>query len=178
MECNPTESPCLFNVKEDPCEMINLASTRPLILTIMEESLMKHKITAMPPSNIPNDKKANPKLWKNTWVNWQDSNPMEFLVLEADNEFENLQSLLIAIAGIILGLAIVGIFTVAALRCTEKFKPQKKAFTNSREFKKVQTSDSMVLEMTPNDSNNEKNPENSKKSRDLSTLKNIARSLE
>lgn len=70
--CNPMESPCLFNIREDPCEQINLASDRPMIVLNMERALTRFKQTALPIINVPRDPNADPAKWNNTWVNWQD----------------------------------------------------------------------------------------------------------
>ena len=32
-ECKPMEAPCLFNLREDPCERVNLAAARPQVFT-------------------------------------------------------------------------------------------------------------------------------------------------
>ena len=70
--CNPLESPCLFNLHEDPCEQINLASERPMIVLNMERALDRLRKTALPIRNIPRDPNADPAKWNNTWTNWQD----------------------------------------------------------------------------------------------------------
>lgn len=72
VKCNPLESPCLFNVREDPCERNNLATARPMILTSLENELIKFKKTQMEPQNVPEDLNADPRKWNNTWVPWQD----------------------------------------------------------------------------------------------------------
>ncbi|EFA02715.1 arylsulfatase B [Tribolium castaneum] len=71
-KCNAVESPCLFNIKEDPCEQINLAAERPMIVLNMEMALARFKQTALPIRNVPRDPNADPAKWNNTWVNWQD----------------------------------------------------------------------------------------------------------
>ncbi|XP_043266664.1 arylsulfatase B-like isoform X2 [Venturia canescens] len=73
--CNPVESPCLFNIKEDPCEHINLAKKRPVILVTLEEALLKYRVTAIPEANVPEDPQGDPALWKGVWVSWRDANP-------------------------------------------------------------------------------------------------------
>lgn len=40
-ECRPDISPCLFNIRDDPCEQVNLALDRPLVLHSLEESLQR-----------------------------------------------------------------------------------------------------------------------------------------
>lgn len=71
-KCSLKDSPCLFNIKEDPCERINRASERPNIVLNMEQLIMKYRQTALPPRNVPRDPNADPAKWNNTWTNWQD----------------------------------------------------------------------------------------------------------
>lgn len=80
--CRPTEAPCLFNLRDDPCERVNLASSRPLVLLSLEESLQRLRMTAVPPRNQPADPRANPALHNGTWISWQDQ-PEEVLVFPA-----------------------------------------------------------------------------------------------
>ena len=75
-------APCIFNLKEDPCEMINIANSEPLLIKSLENLLLKYDATAVAPSNVPNDERANPFFWGNLWVNWQDPHPMEFSFCE------------------------------------------------------------------------------------------------
>lgn len=72
MECRPKESPCLFNIRDDPCETTNLANSRPLVLLSLEESLQKYRDSAVPPNNVPADPRANPAHHNGTWTSWQD----------------------------------------------------------------------------------------------------------
>lgn len=71
-KCNLMESPCLFNIKDDPCERMNLASHRPNIVLNMEQLIMKYRKTAVAPSNVPRDPNADPARWNGTWTNWLD----------------------------------------------------------------------------------------------------------
>nr|XP_050849642.1 arylsulfatase B [Vespula vulgaris] len=70
--CKPLEAPCLFNVHQDPCEDNNLAQELPTILKKLQEEVKKFNATAIPPSNLPWNKKADPKLWDHTWTNFGD----------------------------------------------------------------------------------------------------------
>lgn len=74
--CRPLEAPCLFNLRDDPCETTNLASTRPLVVLSLEESLSRYRKSAVPPGNPKSDDpNADPAFWNNTWVNWADHRP-------------------------------------------------------------------------------------------------------
>lgn len=68
--CNPGEAPCLFNVRTDPCERVNLAAARPQVLQSLEEALARYRRTMLPPRNVPTDPLADPALWNGTWTNW------------------------------------------------------------------------------------------------------------
>lgn len=70
--CQPREAPCLFNIRDDPCETTNLAYTQPLVLHSLEESLEQFKKTMVKPLNVPGDPMSNPIYWNDTWVNWKD----------------------------------------------------------------------------------------------------------
>ncbi|XP_014229702.1 arylsulfatase B [Trichogramma pretiosum] len=70
--CYPSKSSCLFNIFQDPCERQNLAAEHPDILQKLEEELVKLNATAIPPGNLPWDKKGNPALWDHTWNNFGD----------------------------------------------------------------------------------------------------------
>ncbi|XP_077289818.1 arylsulfatase B-like [Arctopsyche grandis] len=74
IECNPFISPCLFNIKEDPCEFRNLAFHHQYepILNDLLVTMAKYNATAVPPGNLPIDPKGDPALWQYTWTNFGD----------------------------------------------------------------------------------------------------------
>ena len=74
--CEPMIAPCLFNIEQDPCEMVNLAGKSPLNLIIFETILIKHGLTVIPPSNLDGDPRSDPSLWNNTWTSWTETNPL------------------------------------------------------------------------------------------------------
>ncbi|XP_012279683.1 arylsulfatase B [Orussus abietinus] len=114
VSCDPLDSPCLFNIREDPCEMVNLAKTKPVILATLEDALLKYKVTMVPPSNLDKDPLANPANWNGTWVNWHDQDPMEFL--RELKSSSRLSGTTIAILGILLGLLFLGVVILIAVR--------------------------------------------------------------
>lgn len=71
-ECVSTKSPCLFDLSNDPCERVNLASRHPDMMEDMEQTIEKYRKTALKPRNVPRDANADPALYNNTWTNWQD----------------------------------------------------------------------------------------------------------
>ncbi|XP_003705279.3 arylsulfatase B isoform X1 [Megachile rotundata] len=114
--CDPTAAPCLFNIEKDPCEMVNLADKRPLILAIMERVLMNYRLTTVPPSNVNGDPRANPALWNNTWTTWDDPHPLA-LSLTGTDESHKRSAPAIAVMSVICGLFVVGVMTLIALKC-------------------------------------------------------------
>ncbi|EDW60194.2 arylsulfatase B [Drosophila virilis] len=70
--CNPLSEPCLFNVREDPCEQRNQAKQHPKVLELLLKELQLLNATAVPPANKPDDPRADPRLWNHTWTNFGD----------------------------------------------------------------------------------------------------------
>ncbi|XP_017798532.1 PREDICTED: arylsulfatase B-like [Habropoda laboriosa] len=114
--CDPMRAPCLFNIEKDPCEMVNLADRRPVIVAILERVLMKYRVTAIPPSNLDGDPRADPSLWNNTWTSWNEPNPLALAYTNAD-EFQPYSDPAVAVMSIIFGLFVVGTITLLALKC-------------------------------------------------------------
>lgn len=71
-QCRPLESPCLFNIIDDPCERKNIALLRPVMLRSMEMEINKYERTAKAVRNKPSDERANPANFDNTWTWWFD----------------------------------------------------------------------------------------------------------
>ncbi|XP_058788987.1 arylsulfatase B-like isoform X2 [Phymastichus coffea] len=155
--CNPKQAPCLFNVREDPCERRNLAASRPIILAHLENRLLKYKLTAVKEANVPNDPMANPKFWANTWVCWQDDDPLETLVddevgrdrLRDPNE-RMPGPLGLAVIAVLLALAVLGIFVLVGLRCSQRQR-QLKAKTRGHRHRGRHFHELPQTELKPDD---------------------------
>uniref|UniRef100_A0A1B0FLM3 Sulfatase N-terminal domain-containing protein n=1 Tax=Glossina morsitans morsitans TaxID=37546 RepID=A0A1B0FLM3_GLOMM len=80
-KCNPLQEPCLYNIKDDPCEHYSLTQKYPNILDSILFELDYLNGTAVPPSNKPLDPRAAPSRWNYTWTNFGDY----------DDEFEETQ---------------------------------------------------------------------------------------
>lgn len=107
-QCNPMISPCLFNVKDDPCEMVNLATQRPLIVITLEQEIIKYRNTARAPINIPRDPNADPAKYNGVWTNWQDIE-----VISEKIQFRSLSHLAIAlISGACVAVCLIMIVLV------------------------------------------------------------------
>lgn len=70
--CDPFKSPCLFDLRNDPCEMINLATAKPDILARLEEKVIYYGKIALPPRNKPSDPRADPANYGGIWTWWYD----------------------------------------------------------------------------------------------------------
>lgn len=71
-QCFPLERPCLFNITEDPCERINIATLRPVTLDMMASEVNKLRLKSQPIRNEPFDERGNPGSFNNTWTWWFD----------------------------------------------------------------------------------------------------------
>lgn len=73
-KCSPYKKPCIFNVQKDPCEMKNLyiELQNTGVIEDLENRLKMFKQTMIMPNNKRTDVRANPKLYNNTWVCWDD----------------------------------------------------------------------------------------------------------
>uniref|UniRef100_A0A1A9WWP8 Sulfatase N-terminal domain-containing protein n=1 Tax=Glossina brevipalpis TaxID=37001 RepID=A0A1A9WWP8_9MUSC len=78
IKCNPLQEPCLYNIKDDPCENYNLAYKYPDILHTILLELDYLNGTAVPPSNKPLDPRAAPSRWNYTWTNFGDYDELEY----------------------------------------------------------------------------------------------------
>ncbi|ALC42093.1 CG8646 [Drosophila busckii] len=73
--CQPLHAPCLFNIRDDPCERNNLAARYPQVLQSLLTELKLQNSTAVPPANLPDDPRGAPSLWNYTWTNFGDYTP-------------------------------------------------------------------------------------------------------
>lgn len=118
--CNPLESPCLFNLKEDPCEMVNLADTNPSMLIALRDMLNDAKLTQVAPLNVPRDPNADPARWNNTWTNWGD---MEDVKKQKIDYYGNLTPLAIILLALSSVAFLVVVFILVGI--TVKRSPKK-----------------------------------------------------
>ena len=70
-ECNPKETPCLFDLRSDPCEHNNIFKERPDIVKRMLNLLSEFNSTAVKVLNRGSDQRANPKYHNNFWSSWK-----------------------------------------------------------------------------------------------------------
>ncbi|KAK1124469.1 hypothetical protein K0M31_006820 [Melipona bicolor] len=114
--CEPIIAPCLFNIKNDPCEMVNLAEKRPVILAMFKKILMKHRLSVILPSNLNGDPKANPLLWNNTWTSWDEPNPLALTYTNA-KEFQQYSDSATVVMSIICSLFVIGVIMLFVFKC-------------------------------------------------------------
>ncbi|KAJ8976024.1 hypothetical protein NQ317_003565 [Molorchus minor] len=62
--CKPLESPCLFNILQDPLREGEFST---------KDILTAYNKTAVPPGNLPLDPRGNPKCWDYVWTNFGDN---------------------------------------------------------------------------------------------------------
>ncbi|XP_041472978.1 arylsulfatase I-like [Lytechinus variegatus] len=62
--------PCLYNIREDPCEYNNIAEWNQAVVQIMTLRLEQLRQSAVDPRNQPGDPRSNPKEHGNAWVPW------------------------------------------------------------------------------------------------------------
>lgn len=72
-ECHPKEAPCLFNLKDDPCEYWNLANKYPKLVQELYGYLSEFNATQHPPLNVPLAYKADPLSHNGLWSAWGDT---------------------------------------------------------------------------------------------------------
>ncbi|XP_066269876.1 arylsulfatase B-like isoform X12 [Branchiostoma lanceolatum] len=68
--CKPRDNPCVFNIKEDPCEFNNIADWNQPLLTFLMGRLEAYSATAVPIRNQPTDPRGNPKYHGGVWSPW------------------------------------------------------------------------------------------------------------
>ena len=71
-KCIPARSPCLFNLNDDPCETTNVIDKHPMIVSELEDAILRYKRGALPIRNQPRDPNADPAKYNGTWINWMD----------------------------------------------------------------------------------------------------------
>ncbi|KAF4519334.1 hypothetical protein B566_EDAN008256, partial [Ephemera danica] len=80
----PEGETCLFDVKLDPYESLDVAAQHPLVLAAMLQLLDDYNATAVPPRNQPSDPNSNSAHWKYSWTNWADYPPPHFVILSSE----------------------------------------------------------------------------------------------
>lgn len=70
--CDAVVAPCLFDLKNDPCETTNLALKMPWLLSQLEREVNYYGRIAKPPKNKAGDPNSNPAYYNGTWTWWYD----------------------------------------------------------------------------------------------------------
>ncbi|XP_037905107.1 arylsulfatase B-like isoform X3 [Hermetia illucens] len=71
-ECNPSKSPCLFDIENDPCERYNLADRFPQDLERLKSDVEYFRLHTEKPVRVPADPACDPRYYNLTWTWWQD----------------------------------------------------------------------------------------------------------
>ncbi|XP_077533055.1 arylsulfatase I-like [Haemaphysalis longicornis] len=64
------QSPYLFDLAKDPCELYNLASSNPKLVATLLKKLRLYDATAVSPKNVPADENGYPEHLNGTWAPW------------------------------------------------------------------------------------------------------------
>ncbi|XP_046851243.1 arylsulfatase B-like [Xenia sp. Carnegie-2017] len=70
-DCDPSISPCLYNIETDPCEYDNLFSRKHKKAALLFHRLLYHQRHGKPALNPDGDEAANPIYFNGTWSPWQ-----------------------------------------------------------------------------------------------------------
>ncbi|KAG5683759.1 hypothetical protein PVAND_013024 [Polypedilum vanderplanki] len=73
--CNLLKGPCLFNIINDPCEKVNLATTQKAKMTSMLLRFNQKLKTVVPALRKPPNPNCDPIFFNLTWTNWDDYPP-------------------------------------------------------------------------------------------------------
>ena len=70
--CDPYQTPCLFNINDDPCEFNNLAAEYPEMVDRLLLLISEYNRTALTPIPRITHGEAAPSKWGYLWTNWKD----------------------------------------------------------------------------------------------------------
>lgn len=71
-QCFPMESPCLFNIVQDPCERRNIATEKPATLQRLANEVNRLRLRSPVVRNKPGDPRSNPADFDDNWTWWFD----------------------------------------------------------------------------------------------------------
>lgn len=70
--CNPNLGPCLYNIRNDPCENLDLSKQQSRVLQRLQARLDYHERRVVAPRNKPDDPDSDPLFFNGTWAFWYD----------------------------------------------------------------------------------------------------------
>uniref|UniRef100_A0A1B0C820 Putative arylsulfatase b n=1 Tax=Lutzomyia longipalpis TaxID=7200 RepID=A0A1B0C820_LUTLO len=74
--CDPLKGPCLFRIKDDPCELNNLAQNYPQQTQLMALLVEEYKKRSLYPINLPDDlENCDPNKYNGVFTWWLDERP-------------------------------------------------------------------------------------------------------
>ncbi|OQV17335.1 Arylsulfatase I [Hypsibius exemplaris] len=80
-KCVPWKADCLFELREDPCELNNLAKSNPDMLKTLQAKLKVYKATSIPAVIKHQDPAGLEEKWDHWWVPWKDLDPLDKIPL-------------------------------------------------------------------------------------------------
>ncbi|XP_043488808.1 arylsulfatase B-like, partial [Polistes fuscatus] len=138
IKCDTLIAPCLFNIVNDPCEMINLADSKPQILALLELAILKYRFTVVQPSNQKKDILGNPLLYNNTWISWSEiknaSKSMPFLTYLQKQDSNEYSRLLKTMILMIFVLFFVGIIILLVLLSEKLCKTKNRKDLKNKDY--------------------------------------------
>lgn len=93
--CNAYNTPCLFNVEEDPCELYNVADRYPNIVDRLKFLIDEQNRTALPPLKRLAHPEAFPRNHGNVWTTWESDEDEENDITEKTEPSEGLPPTLV-----------------------------------------------------------------------------------
>lgn len=70
--CDPSQSPCLFHIDDDPCELWNVADREPEQVKRLSDLIFELNRTALPTMSRLRHPEGFPRNWGNLWTTWED----------------------------------------------------------------------------------------------------------
>lgn len=70
--CDPSQSPCLFHIEDDPCELWNVADREPEQVKRLSDLIVELNRTALPTMSRLRHPEGFPRNWGNLWTTWED----------------------------------------------------------------------------------------------------------
>nr|UNO37574.1 GSS1 [Psylliodes laticollis] len=125
-KCNPLQTTCLFNIREDPCERVNLAFAKPNIVRKLEQLLLDYRRNIVPARNKPRDPRADPINWNNTWNNWQDyDHVVTSTEINSSKTMSVMSITIIVVACIVVLFVAFGLYILADILAKKKEQIRK-----------------------------------------------------
>lgn len=112
--CVPSNTPCLFNIVEDPCEQNNLAASHPLRLNFLENRLQVHLKNIVPTRRRIRDPHCDPANFNFTWSWWEED--------EVKDTNDLSRNIFIYVFGVVIAASVL---SIVVIKCNKKSQSMK-----------------------------------------------------